>query len=112
MSILVLAPMVLRPVPIPDSVEECLKVDGEVLDIIDAGTYDIRFIIEGDNSIYYINRGLERGLNLDELKDKLIGKTITLYYPEYFSILDPNNNSRHLNQVNFLDEIIFTEIGI
>jgi len=108
---LALVPMVFSKVPIPDSVEQCLKVEGKVIDIIDAGSYDIRFIIEGDHSIYYINRGLERGLNLDELKNKLIGKTATFYYPEHFSILDPNNNSRHLNQVNFQDEIIFTEIG-
>ncbi len=104
--------MVLRTVPIPNNVNECIKVEGVVTKIVDAGTFDIKFKLEGDDVVYYINRGQERGLVISELEDQLIGKKVTFYYPDYWTLMDPNNRTKHLNQVNFKDEILFTELGI
>lgn len=103
--------MIFKTVPIPDDISECLKTEGKIIDIIDAGTYDIRFVLEADDSIYYINRGLQRGLVLEDLRKRLIGEKATFYYPEHWSPLDLRNTSHHLNQVDVEGEIIFTEIG-
>ena len=55
--------MIFRPVPIPDDAKECLVVEGIVKKIFEGGTNDIAFRLEGNNTVYYINRGLEQGTN-------------------------------------------------
>ena len=53
---------------------------------------------------YYINRGLEHGLNLDSLNAKVLNKTVTLHLPKLMF-----GTSKHIAQLAIGDEIIFTE---
>ena len=58
---------------------------------------------------FYINRGLENGLDLDILKEKLVENSIVVKYPKYWTPLDWNNSNRHLSKVEFGDKVIFNE---
>ena len=55
---------------------------------------------------FYINRGLERGLNLETLNAKVLNKTVTLHLPK---LLGGAVTSEHIAQLALEDEIIFTE---
>ena len=63
--------------PKPD---ECEVVSTKVISIREGSTFDIQFKTDTDN-VYYINRGLEQGLNLDSLNAKVLNKTVTLHLP-------------------------------
>ena len=60
---------------------------------------------QGDH--YYINRGLERGLNLDTLHVKVLNKTVTLHLPK---ILGGIATSEYIAQIAVGDDIIFSEL--
>jgi len=106
---LILAVLVLRPVPIVEE-KDAIMVKGVVVGVYDGGVNDVFFRLSGDNVRYYINRGTELGLNIDSLKKKLIGNQVVLKFPDYWTPLDWNNKIRHLSKVEFDKEVIFNEL--
>jgi hypothetical protein len=100
--------LVLRPVP-QVSEDNCLVAKGTIISVMETGVNDILFKLEGDKTAYYINRGLEQGLNLDSLWANVRGKEAILKYPKYWTPLDPNNSLRHLAKVEIEGEVIFSE---
>ena len=85
--------------------EECDIETEKIISIKEGTSFDIVFSdTHGDH--YYINRGLERGLNLDSLNAKVLNKTVTLHLPKLFF-----GTSEHIAQLAIGDEIIFTEFS-
>jgi len=83
--------------------EECEIVNVTIKKITEGKSYDIMF---HDNGVdyFYINRGLERGLNLETLNAKVLNKTVTLHLPKLLF-----GTSEHIAQMAIGDDIIFTE---
>ena len=106
---LLIAILIFRPVPIVSEDEAITKI-GVVKDIYSNQGNDIVFTIENNKRRYYINRGLELGLHLEDLKQELIGKEITIKYPKYWTPLDWNNQIRHLSKLEFRDKVLFNEL--
>lgn len=101
----------LRPVPIT-SEEKCIVSEGK-LDSVEEGTsYDIYLSLEGDEKRYYINRGIEQGLSVEDLKKQLLGKTVRLRYPIYWTLLDPFGKTKHIAKLEYQDQVLFSEIPI
>lgn len=98
----------LRPVPIPEE-EECIVVKAVVAEIYEDGDKDIVFRLQDQEKIFYINRGLEV-LIVKDLKTKLIDEEVRIKYPKYWTVLDPTNSVRHISQLEYAGEIIFTEM--
>lgn len=76
----------------------------------EGGVKDVVFVLDGHKENYYINRGLEQGLTIDDLKQQLKGKEVTIKYPNYWSILDPSKSIRHIAKVEFEGKTIFSEV--
>lgn len=98
-----------RPVPISEE-EDCLMLKGTVHTIYEAGTHDVVFKLNGHDKEFYVNRGLERGMDLEKLKAELISKEITIKYPQYWTPLDPTNSSRHISKIECNGRTVFSEI--
>jgi len=109
--ILILVANVFKPVPIV-SEEEALVETGIIEDIIETGKKDITFVLQDNSKKYYINRGLEKGLEIALLREELIGTEVVFKYPEYKNILTLINKNRpiHISKVQFGDQIIFNEL--
>ena len=85
--------------------EECYIQTETIINISEGSSQDIVFSDDsGDH--YYINRGLERGLNLDSLNAKVLNKTVTLHLPK---VLGGLVTSEHIAQLTVDETIIFTE---
>ncbi len=84
--------------------EDCVIVDVKIVKITKGSGHDIIFYDSG-RDLYYINRGLERGLNLDSLNTKVLNKTVTLYLAKVLGGI----TSEHISQMTLGNEIIFTE---
>jgi|LakMenEpi03Aug12_release.lakeMendotaPanAssembly.Ray.scaffolds.fasta_scaffold1820098_1 hypothetical protein len=96
--------------PVPTVLEEqALLERGIVKSISEGGINDIVFVLENTDTRFYINRGLENGLDLNILKEKLIGNEVVFKYPRYWTPLDWNNKLKHLSKVEFGKDIIFNE---
>ncbi|WP_439150952.1 hypothetical protein [Winogradskyella sp.] len=82
---------------------ECETVTVKIAELREGPTYDIQFKA-ANGQTFYINRGIESGLNLDSLNAKVLNKTVTLHLPKM--IYGP---SKHIAQLALKDEVIYTE---
>ena len=105
----IIAVLIFRPVPIV-SESKAISEIGIVKEIYTNKGNDVIFIMLNTDRKFYINRGLENGLELNNLKEKLIGNSIVMKYPKYWTPLDWNNSIRHISKVEFKNEIIFNEL--
>ena len=105
----IIAVLIFRPVPIV-SESKAISEIGIVKEIYSNKGNDVIFVMLNTDRKFYINRGLENGLKLNNLKEKLIGNSIVMKYPKYWTPLDWNNSIRHLSKVEFKNEIIFNEL--
>ena len=117
-NIILLSPFVLiflaaiaifRPVPIVNE-DEAITVTGIVDAVYEGGVKDVVFRLKNNQQRYYINRGLENGLNLKDLQSRLTGLEVTLKYPKYWTPLDWNNSIRHASKLVFQGEVLFNEL--
>lgn len=107
--VIIFAVLIFKPVPIV-SENKTISENGIVKEIYSNEENDIIFELENIERKFYINRGLESGLELNHMKEKLIGNSITLKYPKYWTPLDWNNSIKHISKVEFNHEIIFNEL--
>ena len=87
--------------------EECV-IENVIITKITAGSSNDIVFHDNGTDFYYINRGLERGLNLDSLNMKVLNKRVTLHLPK---LLGGIVTSEHIVQIVIDDEIIFTEFN-
>ncbi len=105
----IIAVLIFRPVPIVYESKAISEI-GIVKEIYSNKGNDVIFVMLNTDRKFYINRGLENGLELNNLKEKLIGNSIVMKYPKYWTPLDWNNSIRHISKVEFKNEIIFNEL--
>ena len=85
--------------------EDCITKEITVHEIVEGSSYDIVFK-EDNGDFYYINRGLEQGLTLDDLHSKVLNKKVTLHLYKFWF-----GTSEHISQLAVDDQIIFTEFN-
>lgn len=98
-----------RPVPIVTE-DEAMLVSGIVSDIYEGTAKDVVFRLSGDDIIYYVNRGVEHGLEIETLKKELIGNQVTFKYPDHRTPLNRNNKTRHISKVEFDNKVLYNEL--
>ncbi len=89
--------------------DELTIASGTVSQIFEGGENDIVFRLAETNERFYINRGLEQGLKIQDLQGELLGNKITLKYPEYWSLLT-NGTSHHISKLEYRGKTIFSEL--
>ena len=103
--------MIFRPVRIPDDEKDLIAITGTVAHIYEGGEQDAAFRLEEyKGKMYYINRGLENGLDLGELKTNLLGKKITLKYSDHWTPLDPTNSINHICILEHEGQVLYSEL--
>ncbi len=108
--VVVIGILIFRPVPIVTE-DKALVVNGTVTGIYEGGIKDVIFKLQEDSRLFYINRGLENGLNLDSLRKNLIGEQVVIKYPSYWTPLDWDEEIRHLSKLEHKGEVIFNELA-
>ena len=106
---IILCALIFRPVPIVEE-RKAIAIEGIVVDVIDGGNSDVFIRLKDDNRRYYVNRGLDAGLNVNDLKNKLVKNKVVLKYPKYWTPLDWNNKIRHISKVEFGNEVLYNEL--
>ena len=84
---------------------DCDVLNVKIVQIEEGTSHDIVFKDE-DFGSFYINRGLERGLNLDSLKTQVLNKTVTLHLAKIMGGLVPSD---HIAQLKVGGDTLFTE---
>ena len=84
--------------------ENCVVETAKITKITEGPSYDIVFHDDGTD-FYYINRGIEQGLNLDSLNAEVLNKTVTLHLAKIIGGI----TSEHISQLEVDGDTIYTE---
>lgn len=78
----------------------------------DSASKDVGVVFAGISpNTYYINRGLETGLNFDSFEAIMKNKQVeVLYYNRGWNTLDPKRKIRHVCELRFEDKVVYSEI--
>ena len=90
--------------PVDTSQENCLQVTGIIEAVTESTSYDVTFKLKDDPTIYYVNRELERGLELKDLQQTLIGQNISLWYAQSWQ-----STSLHIAHIEVGEDVIYSE---
>ncbi len=96
-----------KAVEVPEN--ECKIIEGKVVEISEGGIKDAVFKLDGNETIFYINRGLEKKYTLAELEQKILEKKVRIYFSNHKSILDRNNKVKHIRKLELENQTFYTE---
>lgn len=100
--------MIFKPVPIIAE-EHAITEEGVVSEIYTNKGNDLIFKMKNTSRRFYINRGLELGLELKELESRLINQKVIMKYPDYWTPLDWNNEIKHISKLEHQGKVLFNE---
>ena len=104
MPVLLVAFFVFIVGPVDTSKENSVQYAGVVESITEGPSYDIVFTMKDHPHTYYINRGLERGLDLASLQAELTGEQIELWYAKSWPM-----NGGHMTHLKHEGQVVFNE---
>ncbi|MBQ4819752.1 hypothetical protein [Aquimarina sp. MMG016] len=90
--------------------DDVMEISGRVINIQEGSGFDIVITLENDDHYYYINRGLQLSLTIEQLKTDILNKTVTLYPIKRWTIFTPDGNMGHVSKLIIDDSVIFNEI--
>lgn len=108
--IIALLYLVFRPIPI--SRDNSIAIN-TTIDKVSQGSEDnIILKLNNTSGIFYINHGLQKGLNLDTLKQELQNREVSVLYlkSNFFSGFSPVKGTRYITELKMGDKIIYSEL--
>ncbi len=97
--------------PIAISRENSVEKIGLVTGISEGGAKDAVIMLSGDPSLYYINRGYERGFTRAGLQSQLLGKQVKISCARHWTIFNTAAVSTHITEVKLGKETVFSELN-
>ena len=102
--------IIISLMPINNSKENSIEVSGIVKSVFEGGVHDLVFELENDKITYYINRGLENGLQLEKVRTDYSGKKATIHYLKSWTILAPfGKTSENIKEISIDGKKIYSE---
>jgi hypothetical protein len=108
-AVILLIGFTFRPIQNIES-SQCKVISGTVESVFEGGTNDINFTLKNKNGSYYINRGMEKGLDLGLLKDEMPGKEVKIWYVYQYSFITLLAPSKHISKMEVNGEVLFNEL--
>ncbi|MEM6687376.1 MAG: hypothetical protein AAF617_16470, partial [Bacteroidota bacterium] len=90
--------------------EDCVLISGKIVSIKEGKANDIQIRLENDSHYYFIDRGLEKGINLAQLSSKVLNKTVTLYCPNRWTVVNPDGIVPHITKMEKGTTVVYSEL--
>ena len=90
---------------------DVIPISGKATAIYEGSGYDIYIAIENIERPFYINRGLQLGLNLDSLNEQVLNKTVTLHCINRWTPFTTDGIHPHISKLQLDEQVIFNEIN-
>lgn len=102
--------LVFRPISVSRDNSIVIKT---TIDKVSQGSEDnIILKLNNTSGIFYINHGLQKGLNLDTLQQELQNREVSVLYlkSNFFSGLSPVKGTKYITELKLGDKVIYSEL--
>jgi hypothetical protein len=73
----------------PSPTEKTIRTLGIIEEVVETQQKNIVFKLKDDDKLYYIKKDLEKDLTFRELRKRLAGKSVEIYYVNHWTPVDP-----------------------
>ena len=111
-TVLIIALLYLAFRPIPVSRDNSIVIN-TTIDKVSQGSEDnIIFKLNNASGIFYINHGLQKGLDLDTLQKELVNHEVSVLYlkSNFFSGFSPVKGTKYITELKLGDKVIYSEL--
>lgn len=110
-ALLLIIVLILTPVPKATD-NNTYSVNDNIIDVLEGTSNDIVFSLANHTQTPYINRGLEIGLSIEHLNEKLKGQKVHLKLVDHWTPLDYSKSAPPLAYIELVEtgEVIYNNI--
>jgi len=90
--------------------EQVKKASGVVTAIYASGSHDAVFKISDSKMVFCIKRHLKKGVDLADLKSKVLGKKVTILYTEKWTPFDPSSKKQIAELISD-EDLLYSELA-
>lgn len=108
--IILLLFLVFRPIPV--SRDNSIVINAIVDNVKKGSEANIILKLNNASGIFYINHGLQKGLNLDTLQKELVNHEVSVHYlkSNFFSGFSPVEGTKYITELKLGDKVIYSEL--
>src|SRR5688572_22830499 len=99
----------LRPARSPSD-NVWLTKEGVVTEMYETAFKDLVLKLQGDEKTFYIDGAFDQGIDLAQLKDKLMYKPVVIQYPDQLNPLQTDETRHYISRLEMDGEIIYKEL--
>jgi hypothetical protein len=82
---------------------------GIVTEVYETAFKDLGLKLKGQGSTYYISRAFDQGLSFQEVKEKLLYKSVVIQYPGRWSPLKGDEAKHYISMLEYEGKIIYRD---
>ena len=111
-TVLIIALLYLAFRPIPVSRDNSIVINTTIDKVSEGSEDNIILKLNNTSGIFYINHGLQKGLNLDTLQQELQNREVSVLYlkSNFFSGFSPVKGTKYITELKLGDRIIYSEL--
>ncbi len=98
--------IIFRSAP-PDPRDNTIRALGIIEEVLETKQKNIEFKLKDDDRFYYIKKDLKKDLTFGELKKRLAGKSVEIYYVNRWTPVDPLR-VKHVTKVDLNKMTLYT----
>lgn len=108
--IIVLLAVIFRPIPV--NRDNSIEFNTTVQKVGEGAEKNVILKLEKGRGTYFIRQGVDKGLNIENLRKELVNKEVTVFYlkPSFMSGFSPVSNTRYITELRVGDKIIYSEL--
>lgn len=111
-TVLIIALLFLVFRPIPVSRENSIAINTTIDKVSEGSEDNIILKLNNASGIFYINHGLQKGLDLDTLQKELQNREVSVLYlkSNFFSGFSPVKGTKYITELKLGDKVIYSEL--
>lgn len=111
-TVLIIALLYLVFRPIPVSRDNSIAINTTIDKVSEGSEDNIILKLNNTSGIFYINHGLQKGLNLDTLQQELQNREVSVLYlkSNFFSGFSPVKGTKYITELKLGDKVIYSEL--
>ena len=111
-TLLIIALLFLVFRPIPVSRENSIVINTTVDRVTEGSGDNVILKLNNTSGVFYINHGLQKGLNLDTLQKELQNREVSVLYlkSNFFSGFSPVKGTKYITELKVGDRVIYSEL--
>ena len=91
----------------PNPPDHTIRALGIIEEVLETKQKNIVFKLKDDDRLYYIKKDLKKDLTFGELKKRLAGKSVEIYYVKHWTPIDPLR-VKHITKVDLNKMTLYT----